>query len=217
VSRQVVEGRPPPAAAGQEAAPTAPPPIAPETGSIGRFDRWVDESVAGRLRGNPAADRVFYAASALGDHGLIWLILAVIRGLTSPDSWRATMRAAAAIGIESALVNGPVKWVFRRSRPPPTEVAAPHPLRTPRTSSFPSGHATSAFCAATLLSDGDPARAPLYYALAAVVAWSRIHVRLHYASDVIGGVVIGTVLGQVFKRLMPLDGRGRESPSRRSG
>jgi undecaprenyl-diphosphatase len=218
VSPQVVEGRPQPrVAAGQEAAPAEPPPTVPETGSIARFDRWVDESVAGPMRGHRTADRVFYAASALGDHGLIWLILAVVRGLTSPDSWRATMRAAAAIGIESALVNGPVKWVFRRSRPLPTGVAAPHPLRTPRTSSFPSGHATSAFCAATLLSDGDPARRPLYFALAAVVAWSRIHVRLHHGSDVIGGVVIGTVLGQVFKRLMPLGGPGRESASRRSG
>jgi undecaprenyl-diphosphatase len=215
VSPQVVEGRPPPAVAGQKTAPADPPPIAP--GAVGRFDRWVDQSVAGRMRGHPAADRVFYAASALGDHGLIWLILAVIRGLTSPDSWRATMRAAGAIGIESALVNGPVKWVFRRSRPLPSGIASPHPLRTPRTSSFPSGHATSAFCAATLLSDGDPARRPLYYALAAVVAWSRIHVRLHYASDVIGGVVIGTILGQVFKRLMPLSGPRRESPSGRSG
>jgi undecaprenyl-diphosphatase len=200
--------------------PPTPPVAAPAPpGVVGRFDRWIDESVASRIRGHRVADRVFYAASALGDHGLIWLLLAVIRGLTSPDtppeSWRATMRAAGAIGIESIVVNGPVKWIFRRARPIGSVVAAPHPLRTPRTSSFPSGHATSAFCAATLLSDGDPVRRPVYFALAVVVAWSRVHVRLHHASDVIGGAIIGTILGQVFKRLMPL--AGRESPSHRSG
>lgn len=214
---QLVEGHPPPEPVvpitANGARPVGPPPVTP--GRVGRFDRWVDESVAGRIRGDPVADRVFYAASALGDHGLIWLILAVLRGLSSPDSWRATMRAGGAIGIESAVVNGPVKWIFRRARPIPSGAIAPHPLRTPRTSSFPSGHATSAFCAATLLSDGDPTRWPLYYALAAVVAWSRVHVRLHHASDVIGGAVIGTILGQVFKRLMPLP--VRESPFRRSG
>jgi membrane-associated phospholipid phosphatase len=172
-------------------------------GPVSRVDRWVDESVEARIRGNPVADRVFYAASALGDHGTIWLILAVLRGLRTGDSWTHTVRTAAAIGIESVLVNGPVKWVFRRERPAPKGVA-PLPLRKPRTSSFPSGHATSAFCAAALLSDGDPQLRPFYYALAAVVAWSRVHVRVHYASDVVGGVVIGVILGQVFKRLVPL-------------
>jgi undecaprenyl-diphosphatase len=172
-------------------------------GPVSRFDRWVDSSVQERVRGNPVVDRVFYAASAVGDHGVIWLILAVVRGLRSEDAWRATVRAAAAVAIESALVNGPVKWVFRRQRPAPRGTR-PHPLRTPRTSSFPSGHATSAFCAAALLSDGDPVMRPFYYALAGVVAWSRVHVRAHYASDVLGGIVIGVLLGKAFKRLVPL-------------
>ena len=38
---------------------------------IQRFDERVD-SVLDRVRGNPTADRVMYAASALGDHSLIW-------------------------------------------------------------------------------------------------------------------------------------------------
>jgi membrane-associated phospholipid phosphatase len=179
-------------------------------GPVHRFDQWVDEGVADRLRGNPVADRAFYAASALGDHGIIWLILAAARGLRSEDAWRATVRAAGAVGVESILVNGPVKWVFKRQRPTPRGVS-PHPLRNPRTSSFPSGHATSAFCAAALLSDGDPVMRPVYYGLAAFVAWSRIHVRVHYASDVIGGVFIGFALGKIGKRLVPLP-PARESP-----
>jgi undecaprenyl-diphosphatase len=189
-------------------------------GPVSRFDRWVDHAVDSRARGNPAVDRVFYAASALGDHGIIWLILAVLRGLRSHDSARATLRTAAAIGLESMLVNGPVKWVFRRKRPAPRPVS-PHPLRTPRTSSFPSGHATSAFCAAALLSDTDPAMRPVYYGLATIVAWSRVHVGVHHASDVIGGVAIGVVLGKVFKRLVPLPhpdprpGPGPSAPPRR--
>ena len=173
------------------------------TGLVARFDRSVDGFFESRLRGRPAADRVFYAASSVGDHGIIWLILAVIRGLRSESQLRATIRASAAVGIESMLVNGPVKWVFRRDRPVPNGVN-PHPLRRPRTSSFPSGHATSAFCAAALLSDGDPAMRPVYYGLALIVAWSRVHVRVHHASDVVGGMAIGAILGQVAKRLSPL-------------
>ncbi|HEX3539978.1 MAG TPA: phosphatase PAP2 family protein [Acidimicrobiales bacterium] len=187
-------------------------------GPVSTFDRWVDERFAAHLRDIPAADRVFYAASALGDHGLVWLMLAAVRGLRSDTSeLHPTVRAMGAVGIESILVNGPIKWVFRRQRPPPG--AGSHlPLRQPRTSSFPSGHATSAFCAATLLSDGDPALRPLYYGLAVIVAWSRIHVRVHYASDVIGGAVIGVALGQIIKRLVPLPPTTPgESPSQPAG
>jgi undecaprenyl-diphosphatase len=170
---------------------------------VGAFDRAVDDVFDRHLRGQPVADRLFYGASALGDHGTIWLILAAVRGLRSDDGWRAAVRAAAAVGIESALINGPVKWLVRRDRPPPPG-ARPLPLRTPRTSSFPSGHATSAFCAAALLSDGDPAWRPFYYLLALVVAWSRVHVEIHHASDVIAGMAAGALLGELGTRLAPL-------------
>ena len=77
--------------------------------------------------------------------------------------------------------------------------AHPLPFRQPITSSFPSGHATAAFCAATLLAENER-RAPVYYALATVVALSRIHTKIHHASDVVGGIVIGLVLGRVGRR-----------------
>jgi undecaprenyl-diphosphatase len=162
-------------------------------------DTWFDKQLAGR----PWADHLFYSASALGDHGTIWLILAAIRGLRSDEGFDAALRASAAIGIESVLINGPVKWVFRRERP--TRVTDhPRPFRTPRTSSFPSGHATSAFCAAALLSDRDARWAPFYYGLAVIVAASRIHVKTHHASDVFGGAVIGAALGELSRRVAPL-------------
>jgi undecaprenyl-diphosphatase len=170
---------------------------------VDRFDHGVDSFFDDHLRGNPVADRLFYGASAVGDHSLIWLILAALRGLRSDDGWRAALRAATVIGIEAALVNGPVKWLVRRERPPPPG-ERPLPLRLPRTTSFPSGHATSAFCAAALLSDGDPAWQPLYYGLALVVAWSRVYVQIHHASDVVAGMAAGAALGAFAKRLAPL-------------
>lgn len=166
----------------------------------------IDERVDGwftHLRGNPTADRVFYTASALGDFGLVWVIFALLRALRGrPNDERAAVRAIVATGIESVLVNAGLKSVFRRRRPlPPTE--HPLPFRQPLTSSFPSGHATAAFCGATLLAEGDDL-APLYYAAATVVAASRIHVRIHHASDVVAGVVVGLVLGRIGRALSPL-------------
>ena len=100
--------------------------------------------------------------------------------------------------------------MFRRTRPV-HHGPRPHSLRQPRTSSFPSGHATAAFFGAAILGDGDPAWAALYYAVAVVVSASRVHVRIHHASDVIGGVKIGVALGEVGRRVLPL-AIGQESP-----
>jgi undecaprenyl-diphosphatase len=77
-------------------------------------------------------------------------------------------------------------------------------LRTPLTSSFPSGHASSAFFAAVLLARRQPKLAGLWFGLAAVVACSRIHVRMHHASDVVVGAAIGATLGALTDKLVPL-------------
>lgn len=164
---------------------------------VAAFDARVDRAFD-RLRGNKVADRAFYAASALGDHGLIWLLVGAARGLTSERREREAVRLGVALGIESALVNGVIKSMFRRTRPIWNETR-PHALRRPRTSSFPSGHASSGFMAAGLMSERDPAR-PLYYALAVFVASSRIYVRIHHASDVVAGAALGAVLARVFRR-----------------
>ena len=167
--------------------------------SLDRFDRVVDQAFE-HLRGHPVADAVLYGASAVGDHGILWMGLAALRAAREHDR-REVVRVAAIMATESAVVNLGIKTLFRRVRPV-VDTPRPLPLRVPRTSSFPSGHATSAFCAAAVLSEGDGAW-PLYYALAVVVAASRVHVRIHYASDVAAGMVIGAVLGRLARLIWP--------------
>ena len=150
------------------------------------------------------ADRVFYGASALGEHGMVWVMLACVRGLRGQRHWRAALRGIVGVGVESVIVNGGIKSLFRRSRPV-VEVVRPLPLRIPMTSSFPSGHASSAFFSARLLSDGDPALAPFYYGLAVLVATSRIYVKIHHATDVLAGAAVGATLGSIARRVVPLE------------
>ena len=77
-------------------------------------------------------------------------------------------------------------------------------LRKPKTSSFPSGHSSSAVTAALLLSDSNPTLAPLWWAMAGIVATSRVHVKIHHASDVVGGLAVGAVIGTVVLWLLPI-------------
>jgi len=166
---------------------------------ITAFDRRIDALVE-RRRGNRLVDRAFYAASEAANHSMVWHALAWAPVLGDRARWRRAVVVSTILGIESGLVNGPVKMLFRRERPEHVD-ARPHRLRTPRTSSFPSGHATSAMCAAILLSDGRKRRWGIF-ALAGAVASSRVYVRIHHASDVIGGLVFGTGFGLLARRAL---------------
>lgn len=165
-------------------------------GLVAGFDRRAERAVE-RLR-SPAVDRIAYPLSSAADHSLLWHLLGVATALARGGDLRFALRFSAAMGVESALTNGLVKTAFGRIRPRPYEaVEFRHGLRRPVTSSFPSGHATAAFCAATLLGGG-PAR----YALAAAVAGTRVYVRLHHASDVVAGAALGLVLGAGLRPLV---------------
>jgi undecaprenyl-diphosphatase len=52
---------------------------------------------------------------------------------------------------------------------------------------------------------------PLYYVVAIVVAASRVHVRIHHASDVLGGMGIGIALGELTRHLVPVGTRAAHS------
>jgi undecaprenyl-diphosphatase len=166
-----------------------------------RVDDAVDAALE-RIRGNPTADRVFLAASDLGDWSVVWHLVGAAWGLTSARRTDRALRMAVLLGAESLVVNQGLKRLFRRARP--TEAGDERfPVRRPLTSSFPSGHASAAFFAASLLTEGDPALAPLWFGLAGVVATSRAYVRIHHGSDVLAGAVVGLALAALAKRLWP--------------
>jgi undecaprenyl-diphosphatase len=159
-----------------------------------RIDAWVE-----RIRG-PRLDPVFYGLSSAADHGLLWLLVGATHAARRGDPGVA-LRMGAVLGVESALTNGPIKAAFRRVRPEsdhPPEGPLPYGMHRPLTSSFPSGHAASAFTAATLLAGG-PAT-PLWFALAGAVASSRVYTRMHHASDVVAGAALGVALGVIARR-----------------
>ena len=170
---------------------------------VADFDRVVD-SAFDRLRGRRHVDRLFYSASSLADFSLVWHLVGTGRALRSDSLAREALRLWVALGIESFAVNVGVKALFRRARPLRREHKRHH-LRQPRSSSFPSGHATSAFMAADLLSHGRTgwSRAG-WHVLASVVAASRIHVNIHHPSDVVAGGLMGTGLGHLVRRAWPL-------------
>jgi undecaprenyl-diphosphatase len=168
---------------------------------VHRFDDAVDHCLDA-VRGREPLDRVVYGITELGDFSLLWHLAGWSRALVDDRQVTPAVRLSAALAAESVIVNGLLKTLFKRERPV-EQAPRPHRLRVPLTTSFPSGHASSATMAAMLLAD--TSRVPAAWAaLAAVVAVSRIHVRIHHASDVIGGVAVGLALGLAARRIWPL-------------
>ena len=162
---------------------------------VAAFDTWADARLE-HLRGNRFTDKLFTIASAVGDFSLIWHLIGATRGLTSNSRANQAFVFLALIAAESLIVNQGIKRLFRRTRP--TEAGDPRfPVRKPVTSSFPSGHSSAAFFAATVLTywSGN-AWAPAWFAVALIVAISRAYVRIHHPSDIVGGAIVGLALGQ---------------------
>ena len=169
--------------------------------TVAAFDKKIDLAWE-RFRGQPVLDKTFYLASELADFSVLWHIMGLSKGLTGGSAEREAIRLSAALIAESGIVNGILKSLFKRERPNHVE-ERPHGLRQPLTSSFPSGHASAAFLAATLLSERSKFK-PLWYGLAGIVATSRIHVRIHHASDVIAGTLVGLGLSRIVKKFFSL-------------
>lgn len=108
----------------------------------------------------------------------------------------------AAIDVARALaLNGqvtlPAKARFDRDRPFTTDPTLPVVLKRPRNDSYPSGHTSSAYAAATVLSHYMPHRRDHLLDLAAQVAFSRSYGGVHFPSDTVAGAFIGSAAGRI--------------------
>ena len=174
--------------------------------AIDAFDERVD-GLLEQVRGNPNVDRLMTAATDSGEFSAIWHVCSLARGIVKrrPDQ---VVGLAIGIGLESLIVNQGLKRLFRRERPT-TSGDDRFEIRTPVTSSFPSGHASAAAFAAVTLIGWDGKRSiPLWGTLAALVATSRPYVRIHHASDIVGGVIAGATMGLIARRIFRRLGLG---------
>lgn len=83
---------------------------------VDAFDGLVDRLFE-PLRGRTASDRAAYVASELADYSVGWHLLNVVVALVRPDRELHAVRMAVTLGVESALVNGAIKPLFKRERP----------------------------------------------------------------------------------------------------
>jgi membrane-associated phospholipid phosphatase len=115
------------------------------------------------------------------------------------DLWRRraplAFLAAGVATLAASIVVTPIKDLFERSRPPDAQPGLEALVTLPENASFPSGHAATAFAAATAIAVISPRMRPYALAIAAGVALSRVYLRVHYPLDVLAGALLGSAIG----------------------
>jgi membrane-associated phospholipid phosphatase len=158
---------------------------------LGAVDRAVYEAVADTP--TPELDGPVRRLSNAANYSRLWLGIAAVIAVGGRRGRRAALEGVLAIGVTSGTVNLGIKPLAQRRRPDragPATFAARH-VPMPESTSFPSGHAASAFAFAYAVGRHLPGLAVPIRLLASGVAYSRVHTGVHYPGD----VVIGSVLG----------------------
>ena len=148
----------------------------------------------------PRLDRLFREVSAGADNSRIWIATAALMAaLGNAPGRRAAADGLASVALASAVVNLALKPLGGRRRPnrDTHHVPVARQVAMPQTTSFPSGHAASAFAFASGAGYALPAVGFPLNAAAALVAYSRIHTGVHYPADVVAGAVAGAALAPI--------------------
>jgi undecaprenyl-diphosphatase len=128
----------------------------------------------------------------LGHGGaLIWGLGALGLALVIRRRSPGLFQVAVAIGLAALLADFAAKPVINRHRPFISFTDIEVMAKPQRSGSFPSTHAAGAFAAAFGLSRVLPEVRVAVWILAALVAYARVYLGVHYPIDVIGGAVIG--------------------------
>jgi undecaprenyl-diphosphatase len=164
------------------------------------LERWIVSHRVGWL------DWFFIGLSRIGTLGLVWILIGAVLAIL----WRRPWLLAGVVAADAVadLLAALGKALVHRHRPFVLELG-------PRTSthSFPSGHSATSFACATMLSAAAPG--VLLYALAALIAFSRIYNGDHFPLDVLAGSVLGLLVATALLRLAAV--RRRSPRARRPG
>ena len=139
-------------------------------------------------------DTVMPFISNLGNSGFIWILTAVVLLITK--KYRLTGLAMLIAMLMGLLIgNLTLKLLIARIRPCDVNTAVELLIPRPKDYFFPSGHTLSSFAAAAAIFCGNKRIGIFALIFAAIMAFSRLYLYVHYPSDILAGIIIGVALG----------------------
>lgn len=131
--------------------------------------------------------------SALGNGGAVWLAVCAVL-LINKKYRKAGIVVLAGLLTGFLVGNVVLKHLIARPRPCWLNGSVTLLIQTPRDYSFPSGHTLSSFIAAFILTRFNKRFGYAAIPAAALIAFSRLYLYVHYPSDILGGILLAAVI-----------------------
>ena len=160
-----------------------------------RFDLPILDWIAGNLQ-CAFLDFLMPLITVLGDAGIFWIAVSVIL-LLIPKYRKAGLSMGIALLIGVVVCNMILKPWVARIRPYEYQLTyfaktIELLVATPHDYSFPSGHTIASFEAAVALTVHNRKLGIPAMILAVLIAFSRMYLYVHYPTDVLASVILGT-------------------------
>ena len=154
---------------------------------------WIQANMA-----HPILDLIMPWITLLGDAGIFWMVCAAILAFTKKYR-RIGFGMAIAMAMGLVVCNMILKPTVARIRPYDFQeslgVTINLLIEKQHDFSFPSGHTIASFEACTVILLGSRKLGIPATLLAILIAFSRLYLYVHYPTDVIASVILGTLFG----------------------
>lgn len=159
-------------------------------------------------------DTVMPYITSLGNGGIFWILVAVLL-LTTKRYRRTGFMVALSLLLGAIVGNLTLKPLVGRIRPFDVDTTIELLIKAPTDASFPSGHTLASFETATVLMVRERRLGIPSSVLAFLIAFSRLYLYVHYPSDVLFGMILGTAIGLLAVKIIDLWLDGKTPRNRR--
>ena len=166
---------------------------------------WIQANIA-----NDFLDTFMPIITAFGNGGIFWMACAAVM-LIFPKTRKTGLAMGIALVLGLIFCNFLLKPLVNRPRPfkvlEDMGIIVQLLIKEPGPHSFPSGHTIASFEAGVAMLLGNKKLGIPAFILAILIAFSRLYLYVHYPTDVIASIILGTLfafIGHFVAKKIPL-------------
>jgi len=135
-------------------------------------------------------DAVMVFVTKLGDAGILWIAIGLILAVI-PKTRKCGVLVLISMAVSFLFGNIILKNVIGRARPFHVDNTVALLIPEPSEYSFPSGHTLNGFTASVMIFLHYKKPGIVAILFAALIAFSRMYLFVHYPTDILGGIALG--------------------------
>ncbi|GAA0124965.1 phosphatase PAP2 family protein [Clostridium sp. CTA-19] len=164
------------------------------------FIQKVDNLILNYIKDNMHVhimDKIMVIITSLGNWGVIWIIISCLL-IINKKYRNIGLMALGALILSTILGEGILKHIIKRTRPCVDISPINLLIKKPLSYSFPSGHTTSSFAVVGVLYRYFKNYTFELFAIAILIAFSRLYLYVHYPTDILGGIILGLICSKII-------------------